>query len=290
MLYVVNYADGQPFEKYRKFCTKSAYWFGHADEVIEYTKKDIPQSYIDSHKNIFAYKRGAGLWLWKSYIVNKTLLSMKDGDWMFYTDGGSIFIRNIHKLIKCAKINNTDIMLFEQPLLHRQFTKKETMMIMNVEDRNENQTLGIFLLQKTPHTIALMQEWLSCCEQEELISPKHFHDEVSEYDDFVTHREDQSILSALRLKYSITPFRDPSDYGEFPYMYASAQWKYCPKQYDNSFYKTTVLCNRKRNPFVYLLSYYIKHILNKLGIYYTEEIFLDKLGVKKHNTNENSNF
>lgn len=77
MLYVVNYANGEPYESYRKINTRTAKWFGKADRVIEYSSKDIPQSYKEAYKDIFAYKRGNGLWLWKPYLINKALDEIK---------------------------------------------------------------------------------------------------------------------------------------------------------------------------------------------------------------------
>lgn len=282
MLYVVNYADGTPYELFRKECTKSAYWLGRADKVIEYTRSDIPASYINANKRIFSYQRGAGLWLWKPFLVNKALETLNVGDWLFYTDGGALFIRDIHKLIKCAETHETDIMLFEQPLLQRQFTKHETMVKMGIEEKGLNQTLGIFLLQKNERTVSLMKEWLSCCEQEELISPNIFNQDIEEYADFVAHREDQSILSALRIKYDITAFRDPSDYGEMPFQYATNRaFIYHPVRYTNSNYPTVMLCSRKTRPVSYLLQYIIRKILWTLNIRWTESFFLKRFQCKK---------
>ena len=282
MIYVVNYADGEPYESYRKINTKTAYLFGKADKVLEYSSKDIPQSYKDKHKDIFAYKRGAGLWLWKPYLVNKALNNLQMGDWMFYSDGGSLLIQDIHLLIKCANMNNSDVMLFEQPLLHRQFTKRETMVKMNVCDKGTNQTLGIFLLKKTNNTISLMKEWLANCEKEELISPKKFFSEISDFEDYVMHREDQSILSTLRVKYDIISYRDPSDYGEMPFQYATNdKFLYAPKKYENSNYPTILLCSRRTHPYIYYFEYLIKKVLNKLNIRWTEQYYLKRFKCKK---------
>lgn len=282
MLYVINYADGQPYEKYRYFCTRSAYIIGHADKVIEFTKSDIPTSYIEKHKDIFSYKRGAGLWLWKPYFVNKVMDMVDFGDWIFYVDGGSIFIRDIHKLIKNAEEHKVEIMLFEQPLLHRQFTKHETMVKMHIEENGYNQTLGIFFIKKTESSVAFVREWLACCENETLISPKYFNKEVVEYNDFVAHREDQSILSAIRIKYKKEAFRDPSDYGEMPFQYATnPNFLYNPKTYNNSGYPTILLCSRKVHPLKYVIMYFVRKILCKLDIRWTEKYFLNHFHCKK---------
>lgn len=271
MLYVVNYAEGEPFESYRKINSRTAKWFGKADRVIEYSYNDIPLSYREAHKEIFAYKRGAGLWLWKPYIINKALNEINDGDWLFYTDSGAIFIDNIHKMIPSAIKANSDIMLFEQPLLHRQFTKKETMVNMGVAEIGSNQTLGIMLIRKTPFTKSLISEWLINCENEMNISPNHYNDNIVEFEDFVSHREDQSILSTLRIKYNIVAFRDPSDYGEMPFLYCFKNIKYNPKVYSNSNYPTILLCSRNTNPYKYLCVYLLRKFFLFLNVLYTAE-------------------
>ena len=87
MITVINFAEGLPYSKYRKICSKSARWIGRADNVIEYSASDIEPSFIEKNKSIMSKKRGFGLWLWKPYFINKTLKQMNDGDWLFYVDG-----------------------------------------------------------------------------------------------------------------------------------------------------------------------------------------------------------
>lgn len=266
MLYVINYADGEPYESYRKINTKTAYKFGKADVVLEYSSIDVPQSYKNLHKEIFEYKRGAGLWLWKPYIINKALSELEEGAWLFYSDAGATFIRDIHHIIKCANENKIDIVTFEQPMLCRQFTKHECYIVMGVEDHNENQALGFLLLRKSKESVRFVSEWLHYCENEELLSPNYFHKDIKEWDDFYAHREDQSILSLLRTKWGLPAFRDPSDYGEMPFMYDSGKWLYNPLKYRNSNYPTVLLCNRKVSPYYYAFKFLIKKLLLSVGI------------------------
>ena len=179
MLYVVNYANGEPYESFRRVNTKSAYVFGRADKVFEYSSSDIPSDYKSLHKNIFSYKRGAGLWLWKPYIILDALSKIKYNDWLFYCDSGAIFVNNIKKMVSCAIENNTDILLVEQPMLNRQFCKHESYVGMQISDSGENQLLsGYILLRKTDKILDFIREWKKWCEIEFIVSPNHFHADV----------------------------------------------------------------------------------------------------------------
>lgn len=280
MIYVVNYADGEPYEAYRKICSYTAKAIGKADSVIEYSKNDISSDFKEKNKAIFNYKRGAGLWLWKPYLIKKALDSINDGDWIFYTDAGVTFIRSLHHLVEHANYHGQDIVIMEQPMLCRQFTKRECYAIMGVEDHNENQALGLLLLlRKSSFSNRFVNEWLELCQNEELLSPVHFHTEIEEWSDYYAHREDQSILSLIRTKWLIPASRDCSDYGVMPYMYAQPQYKYRPLIYRDCTYPTIILCNRKVHPFKYFLKYLMKRILSKLGLYYTEKQILKKRGI-----------
>lgn len=277
MLYVVNYANGEPYETYRKVNSKTAKWFGKADKVIEYSFKDISHDFIDAHKNIFAYKRGAGLWLWKPYLIFKALEGINDGDLLMYLDAGTTVIGDLHYLVRHIDEHGLDIFLMGQPLLSRQFTKRECYVKMGLEDHGENQVVGLLLLiRKSIASQRFIEEWLHLCEDEELLSPKVFHPEIEEFPDLFAHREDQSILNLLRIKYDLPIFRDCSDYGEMPYMNACKEYVYNPMSHNDCNYPTLVLCNRKINPLVYLIKYYTKKIFRWSGLYYTEEKELKK--------------
>ena len=262
MIYAMNYADGEPYSSYQKTNSWTAKKIGKIDDIFEYSSSDIPYEYREKFKSIFSQQRGAGLWLWKPYLFYHTLLKLKENDWLVYTDSGSFYIRKIKWLIDCAEKNGQSVMLMEQPLLCRQFTKRECYVLTGIEDKDENQVLGLLLAKKCNESLSFIKEWLELCEREDLLSPSHFHPEVAEFSDFYAHREDQSLLSLLRIKHGLPVFRDCSDYGEFPFAYASSKYTYHPRNYYNSDYPTIILCNRKVHPFLYWFKYVIKHFLN----------------------------
>lgn len=277
MITYINFANGQPYERIRRYNSWTAKWFGKVDNIIEYSINDIPSSYINTHIDIFSQKRGVGLWLWKPYFINKTLKTMNNGDWLFYVDSGSLVINDVHKLVKCAEENKTDIMLFEMPLLDRQFTKKECYTKLGICDYNQNQLAATYVLvRKTEDSCNFINEWLSSCEDISLLSGEHYYNDIEEFDDFYSHREDQSILTLLRIKYKLPVFRDCSDFGEFPHMFFSTHYKYSPLEYPNSNYPTIIMCSRKKNPFVYTIRYYLKCLLMSIGLVNPEKIIAKK--------------
>ena len=90
MLLVINYAN-EGFRPWQQLQTKTAYLFG-ADEVREYSAKDIDANFYAKNKLILDQKRGAGYWLWKPYIIKDALSAVNDGDYVFYVDSGAFFV------------------------------------------------------------------------------------------------------------------------------------------------------------------------------------------------------
>ena len=103
MKILINYAD----EKYRKTQRFNS-WTGKRiagfDKVIEYGSDDVPYGYKIAHKEIFDNSRGNGLWLWKPYLIQRTLRECSDGDVVFYADSGSFFLKKIDDVI--ASLNS----------------------------------------------------------------------------------------------------------------------------------------------------------------------------------------
>ncbi len=78
-IYVVNYAtDG--FLNIQAINAKTAMIFGKATDVFSYSFNDINSIFINNNISVFSEKRGAGLWLWKPYILNDALAKIDYGD------------------------------------------------------------------------------------------------------------------------------------------------------------------------------------------------------------------
>lgn len=265
------------FETMRKRNAKSAHSKGKADIVFEFTPKDIDNDFKEKNKVILSNKRGAGLWLWKPYFINKVLLLINEGDYLIYSDAGSFFVNQIKHLINALELSGQDIMVFELPLISKQWTKQETFVKMGCDKNGfeeRNQIMASFLLlKKTKLSEIFIKDYLTTCCDEAAIDPRQFDLTIENPKEYLQHRADQSILSILSMKYGLKPFRDPSQLGYRPWEYiANKEVIYCPAKYENSAYPTIFLHTRKDINYVYLFKETIKKILSRTNFYINWEM------------------
>lgn len=281
MIVSINFSD-KNYEVQRKYNTQTAYSKGKVDKVIEYSPLDIDEKFREDNSAIFSYERGAGLWLWKPYFILKTLRELEEGDYLFYCDSGAFYINKVQYLVDVLEKSKQSVLGFEQPLLEREFTKKETFELMNYYNYTRNQLLGGYvLLKKDNFSVNFVQEWLNYATDERIISPKRFLFEIEESVDFKVHREDQSIFSILYHKYNLQVFREPTQKGDYPWLYRwlpmhnifSKAWSYHPRHYDNSNYPRILINCRNGNPQMSYKKEIIKDFLHYLGLY-NETIYI----------------
>ena len=213
MKVLINFAN-EKYRKTQKFNSWTGKHIAKFDNIIEFSPEDIDSDFFNKNSKILSTKRGAGLWLWKPYFVNKVLNELKDGDYLFYSDSGAFFIRGISALIQ--SMGQDEIWLYGLPLKECQFTQREVFETMNAVDncfKETNQFSATFLLLKVgDKSRAFVKEWLNLCCKYELIAAR----DTDQIDSFIAHREDQSILSILAKKYNIKMHLDPSQYGKLP--------------------------------------------------------------------------
>lgn len=280
MKILVNYADDK-FRKAQKLNTFMGKHFGGFDKVYEFGPADIDDEYRQAHKDIFAFKRGDGLWLWKAYFLDKLLAIHEDGDIIFYLDSGAFFVKSVDRLLDTMR-EDEKIFITDIPLIEKCFTKPLCFEKMDC-DINEygymNQTQGGFIALKNCSEVrAFVKEWKSYAEQYDLICCEGtYPPEEYKKDQFVVHREDQSILSLLIKKYKIRQHRDPSQFGKYEDNYYSPYYAYKATAHDDN-YKTVVYLHR--TPTVNLK----RILINEYKMYREHFKFLrilKKLGLKK---------
>ena len=144
---------------------------GYFDNIKLFTDKELIEdnNFWKKHKLfITKNKRGFGYWIWKPYIIKKTLESMKEGDILMYLDCGcevggekKLKIPDFFEYVKKDKI------IGSIARLEKKWCKYDLIDYMNVhKDKivNTNQRqAGASMYLVCSETINLVNKWYEIC-------------------------------------------------------------------------------------------------------------------------------
>lgn len=216
MIAEVTYSTAD-YAKARKYNVKMAYKKGKADKVFEYCETDLPKEFKEKNQRILSCKRGGGYWLWKPYVVKKTLEQLAEGDYLFYCDGGAFVVRDLHLLVRFMEKEQSDILFFDLDCVEKEWTKRDIFIELDCDEKkytdSAQRCATYFLLKKTKKTQEFVSLWLQYAERYELISDEdNILHEKPNYEGFCDNRHDQSLLSVLSKKCGYGSFWDISQY------------------------------------------------------------------------------
>ena len=176
----------------------------------------------NTHKEfILSNPRGYGYWLWKSFIILKTLESIEENDILVYTDAGCTLningLNRMNEYFDIVKQSKYGILSFELPFFEKQYTKMDLFKNMNLNNNeflNSKQLLAsIIFFRKCEKTIKLVEEWYEICCNYHLIDDSHSF--LPNDSSFIEHRHDQSVFSLLAKKYGTEILPDETYFNTF---------------------------------------------------------------------------
>ena len=216
MKVLINYANDL-FRTSQQVNSTTGKTVGLFDEIISYSPKDIDSEFYAMNKTILSQKKGNGYWLWKPYFIKKTLEVLNDGDFLFYCDSGSYFLKPITPIINISLETGQDVIPFELMLMEKAWTKRDTFVLMDCDNpdfTDSNQRLGGFSLwRKSKFAMNVASEYLRFSQDPRIITDLENQFGYENYPEFKQHRHDQSIFSLLTKKYELQAYRDPSQWG-----------------------------------------------------------------------------
>lgn len=189
------------------------------DKVILYSEKDLPQEIL--HSPLMKYKRGGGYWVWKPYLIWKTLQDYPEGTKICYIDAGCTIYSGEEWEKYWNMLDYKDTLLFQyasviprwEPIFGCSnsaiicWTKKKTIDFFDKLLKTERyhtfpKIWGGLVFCKSKDN-ELIREWLdiTLAHPELIIDPNQ--DELKDqYPEFCgNHRHDQSIITPLAFKY-----------------------------------------------------------------------------------------
>jgi len=213
---LLNFAD-RHFSQAQRANSKTGLKVAGFDEVAACGPRDIAADFFARNERILREPRGAGCWLWKPYLMARALERLKDGDYLFYSDAGAEFIRPIEPLIALCEKHGQDVLVFELAGLEKHWTKRDAFLVMGCDSppyTDTRQRMGTFILcRRSPFSRGFIGEFLRYAQDERLITDAPNQLGQPDYDGFIQHRHDQSLLSLLSKRHGLQAHRDPSQWG-----------------------------------------------------------------------------
>lgn len=221
------------------------------DEVILYTPADLSEE-LKAHP-LMQYSRGGGYWLWKPWLIQKTLREHAPGDIVVYADAGSTLRKSPEWKKLFEMMEQYDTLCFQYAETVPEFaywgnactrikywTKKSALTYLDnfFQDngyRENCKIMGGLLFMKNPDN-SLLRQWLdiSLNHPELIVDPTE--EELKDQDPgFAYHKHEQSFLTALAF-YDKTVCMIPETYERYrPNTFAWASrcraanfWEYLP--------------------------------------------------------------
>jgi hypothetical protein len=224
MIYFISFGTLDNYKESIERIKKEAEEMNFFDKIKVYTQFDFDAEYTNRHNNFFnTHKRGFGYWIWKSYVVLKTLNEMQEGDILIYADAGCTLNNNLiarNKLdtyIQLCKTLPEGNIAFQMSYIEKEWTKMDVFITLDANKpgiMNSGQLVGgVFILKKCKRVMNLIHEWYTISQNYQLISD--FPSVIQNHANFRDHRHDQSLFSVLRKKRGTIIIQDEVDFDDY---------------------------------------------------------------------------
>tara|TARA_Y100000310_G_scaffold341146_2_gene439341 strand:- start:900 stop:1667 length:768 start_codon:yes stop_codon:yes gene_type:complete len=189
------------------------------DNTYLFTEEDLKEYKEKYPKIIYPNATGGGFWIFKSIFLKKVMEEMKYGDMIMWMDAG---VECFPKLKKYLSIfyeiaeDNEGFCIFNTIHPHTKYTKRDCFYYMGC-DKPEfyNKPIcdaAIQIYIKNDKTIKFIGDYLKYNADYRIATDSPNECGLPNFNNFVAHRHDQSILTNLTLKYGISRFIEPTQF------------------------------------------------------------------------------
>jgi hypothetical protein len=204
-VYLVSYADGHEVFYRNQFALSASVLGRGVDVIMNYRRPMLDPDFIKKNAAILKEKQGAGFWLWKPWIILNTMRQAPENAIIIYADTGCVFKVSLIPLIDLTKKHGILLCEYEDKKVYgyaSKKTKREVFIQLGADNPQYYNKpalwAGFLMLKNTPESRAFIQQWLSYCENPQLLidgpSTK------AELPEFQGHIHDQAILTVLAAK------------------------------------------------------------------------------------------
>jgi hypothetical protein len=196
---------------------------GVFDQLLLLNEFDLETEFVRRNKMVFLFHTGRfGYYVWKPYLIQRTLSELRDGDVLVFSDVGNHFRpeqkHRLKEYIDIARASQTQIIApqLSSRCAEKYWTKRELLMYFGVEHNEDLLSSGQFetnfiLTINNARSREMIAKWNGVYE----FDTRLFDDSrtIPQMQGFLEHRHDQSAFSVLGKLYDIA--RVPAELDDF---------------------------------------------------------------------------
>ena len=193
---------------------KSALDPGGFDFATAHDMNYLSEKFRHTHSAILTQSRGGGYWLWKPYIILKTLIErMSDNDLLMYQDADSYLVNDAGPLLKLCQDLQAGVLVFQSHYIEKYYSKRDAFILMGMDDKrvyDSYQRMGGFVvLRKNCQLLQFIMEWLAYAMDPRILTDISNQMGKPNLPGFKENRHDQTVISLLSKKWQLDDFRNP---------------------------------------------------------------------------------
>ena len=167
------------------------------DEIVLVTDKDLPIEITNCE--LFKYSRGGGYWIWKPYVIMKTLKKIEDDDIVCYCDAGCMIFQDKQWDIYFSYLNKKDAIFFVYGAKMKHWCKKSLLLhYSNLRYLSECYQIQSTYLIVKKKALPIIEEWFKLMyNQPQLVIDVNESARQKENRNFIEHRHDQAVLTCI---------------------------------------------------------------------------------------------
>lgn len=155
------------------------------------------------NKEVLDHDETGGLWAWKPYVILDAIKKTQEGDFIIYCDRKDMFSPGLFNYIVKNLEKDECCMLLLGNSINKHYTKRDTFILMDCDEEdywNSRQLEAGFSVWKScDQSIKILNEYLKYCLDYRIVSGDTSN-LGEDFDGFVEHRYDQSILTNIAIR------------------------------------------------------------------------------------------
>ena len=129
----ISYSN-ELYQRQLELNKKSAIEVGKVDEFYSYGPDDVDPAFREKNKDILSRKRGNGYWLWKPYIIYKTIVEkLKYGDYLIYSDACVLYMKSSRLLVNFLEQHKAKMWTYKITYKEKLYTKRDAFILMDAD-------------------------------------------------------------------------------------------------------------------------------------------------------------